>query len=227
MKSLKDLVETKKSSSFSFTSSDVVKYVDSPLIKDLKLSSKEFRQNFMIIKQMVDEYEKCNKLDDRCCNESNYHIKLIRDQNNNLQIISVPCEKLERILQVKSKYLIRNFSNKYLKVLLNPQSIGKLVSPTKAKLLDIYQKYLNENELKHGLYVYGTMGTGKTFTSIALANELALKNKTIAFIFVPDFTYELKQGISKGDSTNANYIDKMREADVLFLDDLGAESTNE
>ncbi|GHU46934.1 hypothetical protein FACS1894218_0300 [Bacilli bacterium] len=53
---------------------------------------------------------------------------------------------------------------------------------------------LKEDEIKHGLYVYGNVGIGKTYTMVALGNELALKGKKIAFIASQDLSYEIKNG---------------------------------
>jgi primosomal protein DnaI len=176
---------------------------------------------------MVDEQEQCdNAALDVCTNPSFYHIRLIRNDKGKLETISIPCEKVQNTEQIKSKYLIRNFADTYLNVLLTPKSIGKLVDPTKAKLLEQYKKLVKQNKIEHGIYVYGAMGIGKTYTSIALANELAYIGKSIAFVFVPDMVYELKQGFTKDSSINGELVDKMKFADVLFLDDIGAEDTS-
>jgi DNA replication protein DnaC len=72
------------------------------------------------------------------------------------------------------------------------------------------------------------MGIGKTFTSIAFANELANKNHTIAFIFLPEMVMKLMQGFNPDSGIDGNdFMNKMQNADFLFLDDLGAEKTNQ
>lgn len=86
---------------------------------------------------------------------------------------------------------------------------------------------MKKNDKSHGIYVYGTMGIGKTFTSIAFANELANKNNTVVFIFVPEMVLKLKEGFKVDSGTdNFDFVNKMRNADYLFLDDLGAEETS-
>lgn len=73
-----------------------------------------------------------------------------------------------------------------------------------------------------GLYIYGPFGIGKSFILGALANELARRRiKTVA-VFVPEFLREMKQSIQ--DQTLNEKIDFVKRAQVLILDDFGAES---
>jgi primosomal protein DnaI len=86
---------------------------------------------------------------------------------------------------------------------------------------------LKTNDAGHGIYVYGPMGIGKTFTTIAFANELANRNNTVAFIFVPEIILKLKNGFDvNSDTDNFEFVNKLKKVDFLFLDDLGAEETN-
>ena len=75
---------------------------------------------------------------------------------------------------------------------------------------------------QRGLYIYGPFGIGKSFILGALANELAHRGiKTIA-VYVPEFLREIKQSIQ--DQTLNEKIDFVKKAQVLILDDFGAES---
>jgi primosomal protein DnaI len=225
-KSIKELaIQNKvKPASNAVGDKNFAKYLNSPLVKPLNLTSDELRKFAPIIKQMVDEDEKCRSLSDVCSNPTNHHIALIRI-NDELEVVSIPCEKMERIVRIKPKYLIRNFANNLLNVKID-STFFKKVDPTKEKLLNLYYNMVKTNHIDHGIYVYGAMGIGKTFTSIALANEFANLGHTIAFVFVPDIVYELKQGFNKESSLNNELVDKMKNADILFLDDIGAEDTN-
>ncbi|MDR3330187.1 MAG: ATP-binding protein [Mycoplasmataceae bacterium] len=205
---------------------DLSQYQHHPLVESLKLSDKEFKQFFGVIVKMIAEQKLCDETPNVCSNVTAYHTRLIRSDKNKLEVVSVPCEKVQNMEQIKSHYLIRNFADTNLNVLLTPKSIGKLVDPTKAKLLEHYKKLAKQETIDHGIYVHGAMGIGKTYTSIALSNELALSGKTIAFVFVPDMVYELRQGFDKDSSSNGELVDKMKFADVLFLDDIGAEDTS-
>ena len=63
-------------------------------IKDLKMSDAEKQRFLPIVKQIVDEQIKCDKLpDDICINKNFTHTRLIRDKNNNITLTIVPCCK--------------------------------------------------------------------------------------------------------------------------------------
>ncbi len=73
-----------------------------------------------------------------------------------------------------------------------------------------------------GLYLHGKFGTGKSYLLSAVANELAEINVKTVLVFVPEFMREMKQAI--GDHTLQEKIDYVKRADVLMLDDIGAEA---
>ncbi|HSI67143.1 MAG TPA: primosomal protein DnaI [Planococcus sp. (in: firmicutes)] len=73
-----------------------------------------------------------------------------------------------------------------------------------------------------GLYLYGQFGIGKSYLMSAVANELAEMNVKSVLVFVPEFMREMKQAI--GDQTLQEKVDYVKKADVLMLDDIGAEA---
>ncbi|MBC5637495.1 primosomal protein DnaI [Ornithinibacillus sp. BX22] len=73
-----------------------------------------------------------------------------------------------------------------------------------------------------GLYLYGPFGVGKTYFLGAIANELKKYNISSMLIYMPEFVREIKSSI-KDDSINEK-IDYFKKADVLMLDDIGAET---
>ncbi|MCD8501099.1 MAG: primosomal protein DnaI [Bacillaceae bacterium] len=73
-----------------------------------------------------------------------------------------------------------------------------------------------------GLYFYGKFGVGKTYLMGAIANELAERNISSMLVYTPDFFRELKSGIHDG-SYNEK-IEVVKNAQVLILDDIGAET---
>lgn len=108
-----------------------------------------------------------------------------------------------------------------------------------AKMKDIYTddknrveviKYLtnfiknsqNGNYVK-GLYLNGNFGSGKSYLICAALNELAKKGSKIALVYYPNFLRSLKSAFN---SDFEKQFDYARRADVLLLDDIGAESTS-
>lgn len=75
---------------------------------------------------------------------------------------------------------------------------------------------------ERGFYIHGRFGTGKSFILGAIANELAnLRIRTVV-VYLPEFLREMKQSIQ--DQTLNEKIDFVKKANVLMLDDFGAES---
>lgn len=72
-----------------------------------------------------------------------------------------------------------------------------------------------------GLYIYGEFGIGKSYILGCIANELKEKSISSMMIYVPEILRDLKSGFNDG-TTNERY-DAIRNAEVLILDDLGAE----
>ncbi|MDO4198817.1 MAG: ATP-binding protein [Erysipelotrichaceae bacterium] len=95
----------------------------------------------------------------------------------------------------------------------------------------LYAKYLGilHGKSNIGLYVYGDMGTGKTYLSIALANSLIKNGKKVAFVKVSDFFNTMKSYFSADNTVSLinKTINDLKRCEYLFLDDIGAESVSE
>lgn len=90
-------------------------------------------------------------------------------------------------------------------------------------LFNFIDSYISQpNHFHKGIYLYGPFGVGKTFLMGALARELALQGYETQLYHLPTFDYELKQAIKK-DQINEK-VDPLRQANVLVIDDIGAES---
>ncbi|MBY7143192.1 primosomal protein DnaI [Virgibacillus sp. NKC19-3] len=74
---------------------------------------------------------------------------------------------------------------------------------------------------KKGIYFHGPFGVGKTYFLGALANKLKEYHISSTLIYMPEFVREMKASM-KDDSINEK-IELFKKADVLMLDDIGAE----
>ncbi|HZG71938.1 MAG TPA: primosomal protein DnaI, partial [Chondromyces sp.] len=73
-----------------------------------------------------------------------------------------------------------------------------------------------------GLYIYGSFGVGKSYLLGAIANELAERNVSSMLVYFPEFVREMKQSLS--DHTLNEKLAAVKEAPVLMIDDIGAET---
>ena len=86
-------------------------------------------------------------------------------------------------------------------------------------------KFVNDypNNLK-GLYLYGDFGVGKSFMVAALAHDLSEKRGVSStLLHYPSFVIDVKNAI--GDGNVKTLVDEIKLAEVLILDDIGAQQS--
>ncbi len=89
-------------------------------------------------------------------------------------------------------------------------------------LKKFYDEYRKGERIK-GLYLHGNFGCGKTYLVSALFNELAKKDVKSTIIYFPEFLHSLKATFGSADSDYEERFDAVKEANLLLLDDIGAE----
>ena len=77
---------------------------------------------------------------------------------------------------------------------------------------------------KKGLFLYGSMGSGKTYAMCAIANELAKRGIGCAVVYFPELIAQIKESFNDDGNTNPNMVEKLKNVPVLMLDDIGSES---
>ena len=86
-----------------------------------------------------------------------------------------------------------------------------------------YFKRTPLHNLKKGVYLQGEVGRGKTMLACAIFNNY-LGQGRLKFIVVDELIRRIKEAFNKGIEFD---LEKYMEADLLILDDLGAEKTTE
>jgi len=85
----------------------------------------------------------------------------------------------------------------------------------------ICEKIKNQEKQIKGLYLYGPFGTGKSFILGAIANQLKTEKIPSTIVYLPEFIRALKGGFKDGSFESK--LARVREANILMLDDIGAE----
>ncbi|WP_108671244.1 primosomal protein DnaI [Peribacillus acanthi] len=81
---------------------------------------------------------------------------------------------------------------------------------------------LDQGRKAKGLYIHGSFGVGKSYLLGGIANELADRKIPTMIVYVPDFFREMKASIQ--DHSLNDKIDTIKKANILMLDDIGAET---
>ena len=85
-----------------------------------------------------------------------------------------------------------------------------------AYLKNFIKKYEEGNFVK-GAYIFGEVGSGKTFLLSAFANELIERGHQVIFVYLPDLINDLKDDFEKLNEK----INELKEVEILILDDFG------
>src|SRR5699024_4104446 len=86
---------------------------------------------------------------------------------------------------------------------------------------DLFLQQIKEGIPQKGIYFYGPFGVGKTYFLGVIANALKRFNISSMLIYMPEFVREIKSSL-RDDSVDEK-MNFFKQADVLMLDDIGAE----
>lgn len=75
-----------------------------------------------------------------------------------------------------------------------------------------------------GLFIYGELGSGKTYTCAIIANEFAKQGKRVAFINLNRMISRVKQSLKIIDNSLDDYISDLSRVEIAIFDDIGADN---
>ena len=82
---------------------------------------------------------------------------------------------------------------------------------------------MNLIHAEEGLFLYGAVGTGKTYLAGCIANYYARKGNSVAFVQTPAWISKMKGMLNDPDGFERE-LEMMKKANVVVFDDIGAES---
>lgn len=205
----------------------------SPLFEELNLEIKEIKENIVFLNKIIEENNLCNSKDHKSCfSDLKHHLHVIRDHKNNLYFFIDSCDKFKNnYLDTNNRNFLYNYykNTEISKVAFTRNKVQK-IEKSGQKIIDKYFK-MDEDKSFCGMYIYGDFGVGKTHLMFAIANDLANnQNKSVAFVFLPEYINIVKKGFNS-DAWQRSYADDLmdtfKEADALFIDDIGTEFSSE
>jgi primosomal protein DnaI len=133
----------------------------------------------------------------------------------------------EKALEIKKERIKRNLKFYDSEVYIQDANLKdfKCFNEERTQAFEKAQFFLDNYKKDHyekGLFIYGRYGTGKSYLLSAIAQELALKNVAVLFVYVPDLIRSIRQGMNDGNLEER--INKLKQADILMLDDFGGEN---
>jgi len=133
----------------------------------------------------------------------------------------------EKALEIKKARIKKNLKFYDSEVYIQDASLKdfKCFNEERTQAFEKAQFFLDNYKKDHyekGLFIFGRYGTGKSYLLSAIAQELALKNIAVLFVYVPDLIRSIRQGMNDGNLEER--INKLKQADILMLDDFGGEN---
>jgi len=129
-------------------------------------------------------------------------------------------EKIDRMMRLSK------LSPAYLNAKLEDLKDSGALQKTCKLYLDNWEKI---KPLGLGYYFWGNVGAGKTYTAAILANELMKRHFVeVLFLKMPEAVARIKKTFgSDKKNPDKDLFDKMREVEMLILDDLGIEKVSD
>ncbi len=131
-------------------------------------------------------------------------------------------EELKEIEYVKNGYMFevsKNIRNAKMSDIYTDSNDRKEVIKYAVKFIKDYKC----GKPVKGLYLNGNFGSGKSYIVSAILNEIRKDNRKVAMVYYPEFLRSLKTSFNSDFDEQFNYA---KRADLLLLDDIGAESTS-
>lgn len=164
--------------------------------------------------------EQCKGLNE-CRNSVHGCVNFPLKENNNLVFSYMPCKYKKEYDKSQSKVsyyetpkVLREAKMKEI----------HLDDESREEVLKYIKKFMKEYPKIKGIYLHGSFGSGKSYIINAVLNELSKKGEKCVSIYYPLLLKKLKDSFSNRTSTYEVIYNELENADVLLIDDIGAEN---
>ncbi|MBN6203556.1 primosomal protein DnaI [Staphylococcus saprophyticus] len=191
-----------------------------------ELTNTMIDEDLNILQEYKDQEKHYNGHDYKDCpNFVKGHIPELYIENNHIKIRYLPCpckikhdeEKFNAHL-ITSHHMQRDTLDAKLEDIYMDRRDRLDVAMAANQICD---KITNHESQVKGLYLHGPFGTGKSFILGAIANQLKTEKISSTIVYLPEFIRSLKGGFKDGSFESK--LQRVREANILMLDDIGAE----
>lgn len=180
------------------------------------------------LEESFKEFENCKncKSLSNCKNKIKGYKFVPEKTNNNITFSYTACER--KIKQDEKNKYLENIKYYDISTDLSKASFKDVYKDDKKRvpilkyMTEFIKDYTKGNKPK-GIYLNGSFGSGKTYLTAALFNDLAKRGVKCAIVYYPEFLRDLKASFKTDYDDKFNYIKKVP---ILLLDDIGAENVS-
>ncbi len=196
----------------------------------LKMKRENLKKYTSLLEESSKEYNNCLNCKGilECKNKIEGYAKLPKINENALEFIYKPCKYKRKLDKEEMKH--QNIKLFNIPKEIKEASFKKIYKTDKNRyntilwLTEFIKKY-KEDKHQKGLYLCGNFGSGKTYLTAAMFNELSKDKVKSAIVFWPEFLNNLKSSFnSENKNEFKNKYNYVKKVDLLLIDDIGAES---
>lgn len=148
------------------------------------------------------------------------------------------CKCQEEEIKAKEEKMFRDKQADYIKKLKEESLLGARYKNANFEMAELGHNETFDNAYKRckkycevydqvlekglGIYLYGDKGTGKTYLTACMVNELTSKYQTCLLTNFSDISLKIRSTFN-GKGSETAFLQKIAEVDFLFLDDIGTE----
>lgn len=200
--------------------------LNDPRVREFLLTNQDKISSEMVKSSMASLYEFHSQLKDPDKILAGYQPELFL----NGKVIDVRYKPTdEKIQKDKDQQTKHNLELIDLPARLHDVRLSQIdIDEGRKEILSLIGNFLAQYQKDHhqrGLYLSGDFGIGKTYILAGLANQLAKDDQKVVFLHVPTFIAGLSSHFQ--DNSLQNEIRRVSEADILILDDIGAETLSQ
>jgi len=191
-----------------------------------EITDEQIERNLNKLYEYITQSHQCDRCTnvETCKNMLQGYSPILEYKNEEIHISYEKCRnRLAEEAQTEQSDLIRSVHMP--KEILEARIDDVHVDQNRTNAIKNMTQFLNAAEEKlpeRGIFFSGPFGVGKTYLLGVIANRLKQFNISSMLIYMPEFVREMNASIK--DNTVQQKVDAFKRADVLMLDDIGAET---